>query len=473
MDQDPSRSIPGNSECSKCQELAEMLASGDVAYEDVLGDPNDSDGEDYQEVPVYQDRAGALRSAIPSVEGECLAPSLLAKLGEVFSTRCPKGGLGVGGDCDVKLLPEGVNSSTSSDNGWAQVESWIEICQRTHAKCRQRVGEDSGLPNKYPTRLLDVGLGSVPEGPVRLIVTEDATPRGDYITLSHCWGTNPVVSLTSDNYDSFMDCIDFCLLPQTFKDVVTITRKLGFQYLWIDSLCINQQGAGAAEDWLRESALMGSVYRNAFLNIGAAGASDARGGCFQEREYGGVLQPVIHKPECPLHFHDFSQPYTLLEENFVEKSLLGEPLLKRGWVFQERFLARRMVYFGSQQLFWHCNESLVCETCPEYMTTPTPLSNLFQIEEVAGSSSDKALVGFMGLHHWHSIVEEYSCKALTRSEDKLVAISGVAQLYHDRALANHDQYCAGVWRSDFPIGLCWKVKRGEGTSPVKYRAPSW
>jgi hypothetical protein len=60
-EKDSSNRVPGNPECSECQHLIEMLASGEVTFED-LEDSNDSEedtndseeGPIYQEVPVYQ-----------------------------------------------------------------------------------------------------------------------------------------------------------------------------------------------------------------------------------------------------------------------------------------------------------------------------------------------------------------------------------------------------------------------------------
>jgi hypothetical protein len=51
------------------------------------------------------------------------------------------------------------------------------------------------------------------------------------------------------------------LLPKTFKDAIELTRRLGFQYIWIDALCIIQDGR---DDWKRECSLMGEVYAQGF-----------------------------------------------------------------------------------------------------------------------------------------------------------------------------------------------------------------
>ncbi|KAK1707868.1 hypothetical protein BDP67DRAFT_581527 [Colletotrichum lupini] len=45
-------------------------------------------------------------------------------------------------------------------------------------------------------------------------------------------------------------------MPQTFQDAVTMTRKLGIRYLWIDALCIVQDDIA---DWSREASTMGDV----------------------------------------------------------------------------------------------------------------------------------------------------------------------------------------------------------------------
>jgi hypothetical protein len=52
--------------------------------------------------------------------------------------------------------------------------------------------------------------------------------------------------------------------------------------------------------------------------------------------------------------------------------------------------------------------------------------------------------GLMGLYYWYSIVEKYTTMALTRSKDKLVAVSGVAQQYHKVILGGTDSYWFGT-----------------------------
>lgn len=44
------------------------------------------------------------------------------------------------------------------------------------------------------------------------------------------------------------------------------------------------------------------------------------------------------------------------------------PLLTRAWAFQERLLARRIIYLGQNELFWECTEGYGCE-CGRYKPT--------------------------------------------------------------------------------------------------------
>lgn len=64
----------------------------------------------------------------------------------------------------------------------------------------------------------------------------------------------------------------------------------------------------------------------------------------------------------------------------------------------------------------------------------------------------------------------YSASDLTVSSDKLVAISGVARVF---GTASRDDYCAGLWKSNFIPQLTWRIKAGGGIRPNSYRAPSW
>jgi len=55
-------------------------------------------------------------------------------------------------------------------------------------------------------------------------------------------------------------------LPRAFLDAIQISRRVGYRYLWIDSLCIIQD---SHQDWVQESARMGRYYKHAAVTIAA------------------------------------------------------------------------------------------------------------------------------------------------------------------------------------------------------------
>lgn len=61
---------------------------------------------------------------------------------------------------------------------------------------------------------------------------------------------------------------------------------------------------------------------------------------------------------------------------------------------------------------------------------------------------------------------------LTRSQDKLPALSGLAQLYSDHL---QDEYLAGLWRANLLTGIMWEHVSPEHGNVVAMddRAPSW
>jgi hypothetical protein len=90
----------------------------------------------------------------------------------------------------------------------------------------------------------------------------------EYLALSHCWGGGIDSQLLKENVAAKMESIDVNELPKNFQHAISITHKLGFEYLWIDSLCILQNDEF---DWKHQSAQMGLVYSNAicvYLRLG-------------------------------------------------------------------------------------------------------------------------------------------------------------------------------------------------------------
>lgn len=251
-----------------------------------------------------------------------------------------------------------INASLDSGLCFTLAAGWLADCIAKHSECNSSVSDR----NWFPTRLIDVGsygLESGSEALLRLhILSGHGPPEGSYTTLSHCWGSAKFMRLTQPNMDSMKTSFAVEDLPKTFRDAVYIVRRLGIRYLWIDSLCIQQD---SVEDWEHEAAMMGDIYENALCNIAATGSSNSDEGCFRDRDNLLVRRCIITSNWERLQ----GKTYNIVDLNFWRGNMMDAPLNRRAWVVQERLLARRLLHFGRTQLLWECHELDACETFPE------------------------------------------------------------------------------------------------------------
>ena len=212
---------------------------------------------------------------------------------------------------------------------------------------------------------------------------------------------------------------------------------------------------------------MGQVYHNSYCNIGAhAAAENPSAGLFVDRNPLQISVAVIPIERKEFQGTGHSRP----DKHHIASS----PLMHRGWVFQERLLSPRSIYFG-KTLNWECSEHQACEVFPNSRPIeatqspwrrqefPLRASNLLydsRYRDATNKHGRKPIeppsIHFKGLHRkWLQVVEYFTLCALTFESDCFPAISGLAQYFQE---ALQDEYLAGVWRNDILNGLLWYYK---------------
>lgn len=363
----------------------------------------------------------------------------------------------------------GINSSSSSDESFSLLSKWIETCKRSHPLCSWT------HDNPLPTRVVDVGSES--QDPF-LFESNGAT--GEWVTLSHCWGGEAPLATKLESLDQHKSSISMDALPQNFKDAISLTRKLGFQYIWIDSLCIIQD---IHEDWTSESSQMHRIYVNASLNISASAAKNPKEGIFESsnklRHFGSSLISLPCKSEKK-EIHGIVDLRVQLGGCCPFIHLPDEPLHRRAWVLQESVLSPRRIDFGSSQLFWECRTALHTERYPESMDGESFFDasgrELHQMEPAKMEPFPKLPHRFRTastnspLAWWYKMLRNsYWNRGLTALDDLLPALAGVAEEVSNRT-GYH--YKAGLWLEDILRGLLWQPL-GSTIRPEKSPCPSW
>ncbi|KAH6662180.1 heterokaryon incompatibility protein-domain-containing protein [Halenospora varia] len=318
---------------------------------------------------------------------------------------------------------------------------WLDDCKVNHPRC-----QPSGPPSSLPSRLIDIGCSNSNINLIEITKTTNV----EYLSLSHCWGKRQIITTTHATLNERKRNIRWGLLSKTFQDSITTTRRLGYQYIWIDSLCIIQDDKA---DWEIESAKMADIYENSVLTLSANTAEDGDGGCFANRYQ-------LEKDGTRYEVESTELKYDNVDGRPL--SVFKMPLFDRAWTFQERMLARRVLHFNNRELVWEC------DTMKKILTT----------EYAKSSTWSKMPLQQQQIDQWRSLALKYGGKALTYGSDKLPALSGVAK----RAkIQGKGKYLAGIWEVELPEGLIWdlctplssRAAVDPNIQRATYRAPTW
>ncbi len=258
-------------------------------------------------------------------------------------------------------------------------------------------------------------------------------------------------------------------LPQTLRDAFMLTKKLGLDYLWIDAICIVQ---GSLQEWEQESGKMGRIYQNAKIVLSSTQSSHVNDSVFQPRSTTSLFEDIPAPGGMMVARrnmnHEIITSCRTKSNKWWETNINKTfPVLSRGWCFQERLLATRIVHFTPAELVWECQKTRMCECC-------IVQSNLFPAKNNMASALRICLdedVGQRGVRQmWREIVRSYSVRKLTKLSDKLPAISGVAALFSKKT---GDMYAAGLWKDSLPFDLLWRCDQSGNLQARKERGPSW
>lgn len=145
---------------------------------------------------------------------------------------------------------------------------------------------------------------------------------------------------TCASLETQKEAIQWHQLSRTFQDAMSLTRALGFDCIWIDSLCIIQD---SVDDWVHEEAHMGDIYQHAVLTIGASGAENGDQSLFS-RHWARVVRQTYRGWPTGLSATSITAHEAFDERDFLILSCKLLSPRTRGWCLQEELLSTRFVH---------------------------------------------------------------------------------------------------------------------------------
>lgn len=228
---------------------------------------------------------------------------------------------------ECQYVGNAVSAHSASKECEVIAREWYHECIKHHNGCGP---VKSQKPIRHPTRLVNVGGGEGVSNP--FLDIESDRVECSWAALSYCWGGNSTFTLRQESMERLTGGIPLEDFPATLRDAIIITRQLGLQYLWIDSICIKQD---SKEDWEIEASRMRDVYAGASVTVVAAGSDSTNAGIFKAR----ATKPNIAQP-CELPWGSPSTDTVFLRPSsqLSPKDAYSSILHTRGWTLQEGLL---------------------------------------------------------------------------------------------------------------------------------------
>ncbi|UKZ78746.1 hypothetical protein TrVFT333_006491 [Trichoderma virens FT-333] len=368
-------------------------------------------------------------------------------------------------------------TETNSPEAFKLAKHWLSTCELSHKTCKKFCFGEMPLP----TRVIDVG----DETRAPFLFRSQGL-KGRYCALSYCWGkatpSSSFYKTTKVNLSSHENTIPLHKLPTTLRDAIVVARNLGFQYIWIDAICIVQDDEA---DWAYEAAKMQHVYAGASLTISTVASSSSEDGLFRLRQTRNSTAVCLNY-RIPKAFREYawqagsmspevpdSPMYLVACPNILpamELSMSG-PVHERAWTLQEQMMSTRVLYYGRGTLWWECFDLYASEGQPG----PLRLSDYAPWERYETKNAVRGARTYQWgdadvFKHWQQLVYDFTGRAMTERRDRLTAIVGLG---HAMEPFMKSKFVAGVWSGDRLLeSLCWEVRVHE-QSMRNPQFPSW
>nr|RBQ94375.1 hypothetical protein FVER53263_09880 [Fusarium verticillioides] len=372
--------------------------------------------------------------------------------------------------------------SLEKDITAASIRKWKGRCDFSKSQAHKICSKPS--PKFLPTRLIEIVRIDNDQKPcVRLVEGSSLNEDTEYTALSYCWGGDLKNCLKEGNKDSYRTEVPWKHIPRTIQDAILTSHKLGIGFIWVDSLCIIQDSKTADKDL--EISQMTEVYTHAALTIAARRAPDADAGFLHPRSVPSGTTIVEFRDD-----NGETRRGTLTfeaAERYEDQNILDT----RGWTLQEYVLSRRLLIIGSWTTTWSCRKERK-GNCDGW-SLDRDLGDPFQNDATWASGGSTEFTGahrldaiaFFGTHpdydqprpedqlikwEWYELVELYTRRNLTKRTDRILAISGLAQIFSPM---RGGEYAAGLWVKDMPETLLWENSSAALNPRPSDQGPSW
>ena len=212
---------------------------------------------------------------------------------------------------------------------YAVLRSWVAACQSFHAGlCHQR--RQASFEN---FRLIDCDTLTLVDGGAH-----------EYVALSYVWGGRDV-----EAHESIRNA------PVLIKDAMTVTKNLGYRFLWVDRYCIEQTDSSARMHQLRHMAL---IFHQAEITIVAVSSDSPDMG----------LPGVSSRWRDPQPTCNFKGRTFTLSLGLLDSTTADSTWRTRAWTFQEDKMSRRRLFFTREKVIFNCHSSVCDETVVQPQT---------------------------------------------------------------------------------------------------------
>lgn len=325
---------------------------------------------------------------------------------------------------------------------WPSLRGWIKACERDHLRCRAH-HTDPMAEGELRLRCIDVKSSTI------VPISSEAR----YLTLSYVWGTAQSElagyvkgCIIGDNSTVMTES-----LPSAIGDAIRVTEQLGEQYLWVDSLCLDQSNPSAVA---AEISLMDRIYERAVLTLVASTSQNVYS------EIPG-LRPHSRLRSVGDIFLD-GRAIKAVCATTVDSEFRGV-WQYRGWTFQEWVLSKRCLFFSRGQVLFRCQESSGLESFQH--PTSTRSSNTAIIPKFWADSQCAATIlptisldsPIWNFHTYNNLVRNYTGRNLTYSSDIFYAFTGIMRklerltgMRFVEAMPTEDLLRALLWSSNTP-----------------------